>query len=217
MLVLVVIGLGMLPPALTVLYRFEFTRPVSTLMLADGFTFRPFHREWVEIDDIAPVLKQSVIMSEDGQFCSHQGVDWGALNEVINEALEGERARGASTITMQTVKNLFLWNSRSFVRKGLEIPLAIWFDLVVPKKRVLEIYLNIAEWGIATYGVAAASQAYFGKHPAELSPREAALLAVALPNPKERNPASPGPGLRRLAGIIEARAAKSAGHTSCLD
>ncbi|TCD15973.1 biosynthetic peptidoglycan transglycosylase [Oricola cellulosilytica] len=217
MLLLVAIGLAMLPLALTLLYRLEFTRPVSMLMLVDRFTFRPFHRQWIDIDDVAPVLVQSVIMSEDGQFCSHQGVDWGALNEVINEALEGERARGASTITMQTVKNLFLWNSRSFIRKGLEIPLAIWFDLVVPKKRVLEIYLNIAEWGIATYGVAAASQAYFGKHPTELSPREAALLTVALPNPKERNPASPGPGMSRLADIIQARAAKAGGHTGCLD
>ncbi|MBL4727135.1 MAG: transglycosylase domain-containing protein, partial [Rhizobiaceae bacterium] len=115
-------------------------------MLTRTLTLKPVNRHWTDIEDIAPALVQSVIMSEDGQFCMHNGVDWNELTTVIDGVLGGEKTRGASTLTMQTVKNLFLWNDRSYLRKGLEIPLALWFDLVVPKKRILEIYLNIAEW-----------------------------------------------------------------------
>jgi monofunctional biosynthetic peptidoglycan transglycosylase len=208
--------LAALPVVLTLLYRIEFVRPVSMLMIADTVMLNGPKRDWVEIEDVAPVLLQSVVMSEDGQFCSHRGVDWGALNEVITDVLEGERARGASTITMQTVKNLFLWNSRSFVRKGLEIPLAIWFDLALPKKRIMEIYLNVAEWDIHLYGIEAASWSYFDKPAFALTPREAALLTVALPNPRARNPAKPGTGLSKLAGRIQERARQYGDRAGCL-
>ncbi|MAS05909.1 MAG: monofunctional biosynthetic peptidoglycan transglycosylase [Ahrensia sp.] len=213
------IALGVLiilPPALTVLYRAEFTHPWSTLILRDMATLQHWERDWVEFEAIAPVLVQSVMVSEDGQYCSHNGVDWTALNAVIDDALDGEATRGASTITMQTAKNLFLWPSRSFLRKGIEIPLALWIDLVLPKQRVMEIYLNIAEWGDGIYGVEAASWTYFGRPASELTARQAALLAVTLPNPYLRDPVNPGPRVNRLANVIQGRAAQSGGYIGCL-
>ena len=156
-------------------------------------------------------------MSEDGQFCSHQGIDWGELNAVIEEAMAGETTRGASTIPMQTVKNLFLWQGRSFLRKALEAPLAVYFDAVVPKKRIMEIYLNIVEWGPGIYGIEAAAEHHFGRSARDLGRRQAALLAVTLPNPLERNPAKPGPGLKRLASVIERRAARSGDYVRCVE
>ncbi|WP_269931517.1 monofunctional biosynthetic peptidoglycan transglycosylase [Aminobacter sp. HY435] len=215
--VLAIAVMAALPVVLTVLYLPPFVHPVSTLMLKDLATLRGYDRQWVALGDIAPVLAHSVIMSEDGQFCSHRGVDLGELRGVISDALDGEATRGASTIPMQTVKNLFLWNGRSFVRKVVELPLAIYFDALVPKRRIMEIYLNIAEWGPNIYGIEAASQHYFGKPAKQLSRRQAALLAVTLPNPAARNPAKPGPGLRRLASVIERRASRAGAYVQCLD
>ena len=146
-----------LPLALVPVYAIPGIHPVSTLMLGDYVTFQPVTRDWVDLEDIAPVLVHSVMMSEDGQYCFHGGVDWRELNAVISETLEGEETRGASTIPMQTAKNLFLWNSRSFVRKGLEVPLAVYTNFFLSKKRLIEIYLNIAEWGDGIYGVEAAA------------------------------------------------------------
>lgn len=204
------------PVMIAALYRIEAVRPISTLMLRDTVLLRHWERDWIEFDAIAPVLVHSVMMSEDGQFCAHHGVDWGALNEVIVDALDGSPTRGASTITMQTAKNLFLWSSRSFLRKGLEVPLAVWIDLVLPKKRIMEIYLNIAEWGDGIYGIEAASWTYFGRPASELTARQAALLAVTLPNPYQRDPVSPGPRLSRLANVILGRAASSGAYVRCL-
>jgi len=213
---LVLIVICAIPVLLTVLYRIEFVRPFSTLMLARWVTFQPVDRQWVGIEDIAPVLVNSVIMSEDGQFCAHRGVDWAELNAVITDALDGEKPRGASTIPMQTAKNLFLWNDRSFVRKGLELPLAFWLDVALPKKRIMEIYLNIAEWGDGVFGIEAAAQHHFGRPASKLTARQAALLAVTLPNPLARNPAKPSNSLSRLAGVIERRAARAGGYVGCV-
>lgn len=215
--VLVAAVLAALPVVLTILYLPPFVHPISTLMVKDLLTLQGYERRWVGIDDVAPVVAHSIIMSEDGQFCSHRGVDLGELRGVINDALEGEPTRGASTIPMQTVKNLYLWNSRSFLRKVLELPLAIYFDALISKRRTMEIYLNIAEWGPNIYGIEAASQHYFGKPASDLTRRQAALLAVTLPNPAARNPAKPGPGLKRLATVIERRAAKAGSYVQCLD
>jgi monofunctional glycosyltransferase len=214
---LFLVALALAPAVLTFLYLPSFVHPVSTLMLADLATFRGYDRQWVAIDEIAPVLVHSVIMSEDGQFCAHNGIDWGELNLVIDDAMAGEPTRGASTIPMQTVKNLYLWHGRSFVRKVLEAPLALYFDAITPKKRIMEIYLNIVEWGPGIYGVEAAAQHHFGRSSKELSRRQAALLAVTLPNPRERNPAKPGSGLRRLASVIERRAQRSGDYVRCAD
>jgi monofunctional biosynthetic peptidoglycan transglycosylase len=209
--------LGAIPALLTILYFPSFMHPVSTLMIKDLVTFNGYDRRWVPLDDIAPILVNSVVMSEDGQFCAHRGIDWAELNGVIDDALAGEATRGASTITMQTVKNLYLWHRPlGTLRKLVELPLAVYFDAVLSKKRIIEIYLNIAEWAPNVYGIEAAAQHHFGKPAKSLTARQAALLAVTLPNPIDRNPAKPSAGVRRLASIIQKRATQAASHVRCL-
>lgn len=184
-----------------VLYRFV---PVpSTLMIGRWLTFRPVERQWVPLTAISPNLVRAVIAAEDQRFCSHDGVDWVELNAVLED--EDGPSRGASTLTMQTAKNVFLWPGRSYVRKGLEIPLAMAIDLAWPKQRVIEVYLNVAEWGEGLFGAEAAAQRYFGKPASRLSPAEAARLAGALPNPILRNPARPTRGLQAASGRIQRR------------
>ncbi|WP_193372089.1 monofunctional biosynthetic peptidoglycan transglycosylase [Phyllobacterium sp. YR531] len=214
--ILIGVILVMLPLVLLTLYRLPFVHPVSTLMVKDLVTFSGYDRQWVSIDDISPTLVNSVMMSEDAKFCSHSGVDWDALNSVVSDTIDGEQTRGASTIPMQTAKNLFLWNSRSFIRKGLEVPLAVMTDLILPKRRLMEIYLNIAEWGPGIYGIEAAAQHHFKTSAAKLSARQAAYLAVTLPNPIMRNPAKPGRGLQMLARVNERRARAAGAYVGCV-
>ncbi|MDA9495864.1 monofunctional biosynthetic peptidoglycan transglycosylase [Bradyrhizobium sp. CCBAU 11361] len=182
--------------------------PVSTLMAWRSLRGAPMQREWIDLAAMSPYLPRSVVAAEDAHFCKHHGIDWGALREAIDDAKEdGTPFRGASTITQQVAKNLFLWQGRDFIRKALEFPLALWIDFVLPKPRILEIYLNIAELGPqGQFGVETASAYAFGKSAASLSPREAALLASILPNPVKRSARNPGPGVRRLAGTYVARA-----------
>lgn len=205
-----------LPYALILLYVPGFIHPVSTLMLRDLALLRGYDRQWVSFEQISPHLVRSVMMSEDGQFCIHSGVDWVQMRGVVEEALQGEPTRGASTIPMQTVKNLFLWNGRSFLRKAMELPLALAGDFVWSKRRIMELYLNIAEWGPGIYGAEAAARHHFGVSAAKLTRRQAALLAVSLPNPYERNAGKPGRGLKRLAAMIERRAGASGDYITCL-
>ena len=181
--------------------------PVSTLMAWRSLRGAPMQRQWIDLAAMSPYLPRSVVAAEDAHFCKHRGIDWGALREAIDDAQEdGTPFRGASTITQQVAKNLFLWQGRDFVRKALEFPLALWIDFVLPKQRVLEIYLNIAELGPqGQFGVEAGSAYAFGKSAANLSAREAALLASILPNPVRRSARNPGPGVRRLAGTYVAR------------
>lgn len=207
---------ALLPPALVLVYAVDGIRPVSTLMIGRTLMMKPVDRRWVPFSDISPLLAHSVLMSEDGQFCSHRGVDWRELNAVIDDALGGEPTRGASTLPMQTVKNLFLWPGRSYVRKAVEIPLAMFADLVWSKRRMMEIYLNIAEWDEGVFGAEAAARHYFGRSADRLSARQSALLAVTLPNPAARNPANPSARLSRLAGVVERRARKAGGYIGCL-
>lgn len=138
------------------------------------------------------------------------------MRGVVDDALDGEATRGASTIPMQTSKNLFLWNGRSFIRKAMELPLALVADFVWSKQRMMELYLNVAEWGPGIYGAEAAAQHHFGVSAAKLSRRQAALLAVSLPNPIVRNAGKPGRGLRRLASVVERRAGASGEYIKCL-
>ncbi|MGY4600051.1 monofunctional biosynthetic peptidoglycan transglycosylase [Bradyrhizobium sp. GM22.5] len=147
--------------------------PVSTLMIWRSLRGAPMQREWIDLAAMSPSLPRSVVAAEDAHFCKHHGIDWGALREAIDDAKEdGTPFRGASTITQQVAKNLFLWQGRDFVRKALEFPLALWIDLVLPKARILEIYLNIAELGPQSqFGAEAASAYAFGKSAANLSPR----------------------------------------------
>lgn len=205
------------PFALSAIYAVPGVRPVSTLMLADTVAGRPLVREWRALDEFPPALLASVLASEDARFCAHGGVDWGAVATVAREAIEGGRPRGASTVTMQTVKNLFLPASRSLWRKALEVPLALWADLVWGKRRTLEIYLNVAEWAPGHYGAAAGARAWFGRDVASLTPAQAAALAVTLPNPMIRNPADPGPRQAALARLNERRAREMGPYLGCLD
>jgi monofunctional glycosyltransferase len=204
-LLLIALAALSLPYLLAPFYRFG--HPVSTLMAWRQLSGAPMSRQWIELPAMSPALPRSVVASEDARFCVHHGIDWGALREVIDDAEDGEVARGGSTITQQVAKNLFLWQGRSFIRKALEFPLALWIDLVLPKPRILEIYLNIAEFGPSgQFGAQAGAMYAFGHGASALSAREAALLAAILPNPHRRSARSPAPGVRRLAGIYVARA-----------
>jgi monofunctional biosynthetic peptidoglycan transglycosylase len=213
-LLIVVLVILLLPYLLVPLYRF--VNPVSTLMLWRWAHGQRVERTFVPIDRMAPALPITVIASEDGRFCSHHGVDWQEIRDRIDDVDDISAARGVSTITQQTAKNLFLWQGRSFVRKALEAPLALWIDVVLSKQRTLEIYLNIAEWGPnGQFGAEAGSRYAFNKSVRAISPREAALLAAVLPNPKRRSAKQPGPAVRRLAGIYEARGVAQAALASC--
>ena len=213
-LLIVVLVVLLLPYLLVPLYRV--VDPVSTLMLWRWAHGQRVERSFVPIERMAPALPMTVIASEDGRFCSHRGVDWKEIRERIDDVDDISAARGVSTITQQTAKNLFLWQGRSFVRKALELPLALWIDLTLPKQRTLEIYLNIAEWGPnGQFGAEAGSRYAFNKPVRAISPHEAALLAAVLPNPRRRSAKQPGPAVRRLAGIYEARGVAQAALASC--
>ncbi len=215
-LTVLIVLIGLLPFILTLIYIPASIHPVSTLMVANWSFGATVNRRWVPLEEISPFVTQSVISSEDGQFCSHGGVDWAAVNLVVDDLIEGERPRGASTIAMQTVKNLFLWPNRSYVRKALEVPLALYADMIWSKPRMMEIYLNIAEWGPGQYGIEAAARHHFKKSAKRLSRRQAALLAVTLPNPIARNPRKPGRGMKRLVRLVEKRAKQSGAYVKCL-
>ncbi len=205
----------LLPYLLAPLYRL--INPVSTLMLGRWIAGAGVTHSYVPLDRIAPILPLTVLASEDARFCSHRGIDWQELQTAIEDADDLTDVRGGSTITQQTVKNLFLWPGRSLVRKALEFPLALWFDLVVPKRRQMEIYLNIAEWGPnGEFGVEAGARRAFNRSAQTLTAPEAALLAAVLPNPIRRSARTPGPAVRRIAARIQARAAQARSIDDCL-
>jgi monofunctional biosynthetic peptidoglycan transglycosylase len=204
------------PLVMTVVYLV--VDPISVPMIERYVTGRPVVREWRPIATISDRLKAAVILSEDGQFCRHWGVDFGALRDEIEDFMDGEDARGASTITMQVARNLFLWNGQSVIRKGLEIPLALWIDLVMPKQRIMEIYLNIAEWGPdGQFGVGAGARFAFGVEPQNLDYRTATLLVTALPNPLVRRPGRPSANMLRIATIVEQRVKQYGERANCVD
>jgi monofunctional glycosyltransferase len=195
---------------------YRFITPVSTLMLARMALNEKIIRVETPLDRFSPNLLAAVVMSEDAHFCRHHGVDWGAMREVIGKGGSSGPARGASTITMQVAKNLFLWPGRSYIRKGFEIPLALVLDRVWPKRRILEIYLNIAEWGDGIFGAEAASEAYFHQHAANLSLHEAALLAAVLPDPYRRSVLHPNWRVVIHARIVERRVVSTPGFLDCV-
>ena len=212
---LVILALVLLPYLLVPLYSFG--KPVSTVMLWRMATGKRVQRDYAPLPRISPSLALAVIVAEDGRFCTHHGVDFTEIREAIADADDLSEARGGSTITQQVAKNLFLWPGRSWLRKALEFPLALWIDLVLSKRRILEIYLNVAELGPnGQFGVEAGSRYAFGKSARDLSRYQAALLAAVLPNPVARNAHAPGPGLRRLAGLYVGRSARASGEAGCL-
>lgn len=212
----VALAIVLIPVILVPLYAI--VPPVSTLMLWRWITLQRVERTWMPLSEISPSVVRLVVAGEDGRFCSHRGVDWQELQAVIDDYGEYGDARGASTIPMQAAKNLFLWPGRQVIRKALEVPLAYYMSAVWSKRRMMEVYLNIAEWGPdGEFGIEAASRRYFHKSARELSLEEAALLAGALPNPLVRDPGRPGPQLRRAAQVRQ-RIANNNGPaaTSCV-
>jgi len=190
--------------------------PVSTLMIARLIEGRPYERAYARLDDVSHAAVAAVVASEDATFCQNGGVDWRALKGVMSRAGKRGPERGASTITMQTAKNLFLWPGRSVVRKGVEIGMSVVLGKVWSKRRTMEIYLNVAEWGDGIFGIEAASRRYFKKSARELDLREGTLLAASLPSPVRRNPAHPTAFQRRAAAAVAARVNHNPGITSCL-
>ncbi|MGD9868411.1 MAG: monofunctional biosynthetic peptidoglycan transglycosylase [Hyphomicrobiales bacterium] len=208
--------LALLPLALILLYLLV-DPPASTLMVSEKLSGKTIRHKWVPLEKISKNLVRAVVTSEDARFCDHWGVDWRAVSDAIEEAEEdGGAIRGASTIPMQTAKNLFLWSDRSYVRKAVEIPLTYVMSAVWPKRRMIEIYLNIAEWGPGVFGAQAAARYHFRKDAADLTPGEAALLAASLPNPHVRRAGRPGPRTRGLASRLQVRAAREGVPLGCI-
>ncbi len=196
------------------LFRFV-DPPGSMLMLSQRLGGGEVDQRWVALPEISPQVVRAVVASEDGRFCRHWGIDPREIVAAIERARDGV-PRGASTITMQVAKNLFLWPSKSYVRKALELPLTLAIELMWSKARILEVYLNIAEWGPGVFGIESAARYHFSKPARSLSRAEAALLAVSLPNPISRDAGDPGGGLRRLARMIEARTLNDPAAASCV-
>jgi monofunctional glycosyltransferase len=164
-------------------------------------------RRWISLTAISPHLVRAVIASEDAKFCSHDGFDWDAITEAAEDIQEGGRLKGGSTISNQTAKNAFLWPGRTWLRKGVEAWFTVLIEALWGKRRILEVYLNIIEWGDGTYGAEAAAQAFFDKPAARLTAQEAALLAVVLPNPRRWQPNRPTAYIARRSEIIRRRMA----------
>ena len=184
------LGLFIITAAWVLIYRF--VGPANTYLTdRDRDAGISVDRRPVRLYDIAPDLVRAVISSEDQAFCTHMGFDWAAIEKARNFNARNQRTRGASTISMQTAKNAFLWPSRTWVRKGMEAYFTALIETFWPKRRIMEVYLNVAEWGKGIYGAEAAARRYFGKPASRLTDYEAALLAAALPTPTRSNPASP--------------------------
>jgi monofunctional glycosyltransferase len=213
-ILIVAIVVLLLPYLLAPFYRAG--HPLSTLMLWRMATGSPVDRRWLDLNEFAGSLAPTVIAAEDAKYCSHAGIDWDSLHSAIEDAQDGEIAGGGSTITQQVAKNLFLWPGRSFIRKGLEIPLALWLDAVLSKPRILEIYLNVAEWGPkGQFGAEAGAQYAFSRSAFAISPSQSALMAAILPNPLNRSAARPSAAVQRRAAIYLARA-RTPDLTDCL-
>ena len=189
--------------ALLMFFRFV-DPPGSALMVLRWAGGAGVQQSWVPIATMSPHLVRAVLVSEDWGFCNHNGIDLQAMQQAIEKAGDGI-PRGASTISMQVAKNMFLWPSKSYLRKAIEVPLTVVMEVLWPKRRILEIYLNVAEWGPGIFGAEAAARHHFQKPASSLTAREAAQLAASLPNPFRRDAGDPGPQTARKAGVIQAR------------
>lgn len=176
--------------------------PVTATMMMDenGIT-----KDWESLDNIDPNLVAAVIVAEDSKFCEHWGFDTEAIGQAARDNAKGGRIRGGSTISQQTAKNVFLWQGGGYFRKGLEAWFTFWIEAVWGKERIMEVYLNVAETGIGTYGAEAGSQRYFDHSAARMTADEASRMAVALPQPKSRSVRSPGGWLARHGNSVERR------------
>jgi monofunctional biosynthetic peptidoglycan transglycosylase len=202
--------------AVLVILLGRYVAPWTTpYMIAEGRTQGGVSYDWVALEDVAPVMARSVVAAEDANFCLHWGFDMVA----IRQALEAGGARGASTLSQQVVKNLYLWHGRSYPRKALEAVMTPVMELLWPKRRIVEVYLNIAEFDAGVFGVKAAAQHYFGVAPADLSATQAARLAAILPDPKGRSASKPSAFVQRRARAIADGAAtiRKDGRAACFE
>ena len=181
--------------------------PTTILMVQRGLGGEEVRRAWTRLEDISPYMTQAVMGGEDSRFCEHDGIDWAAIEQAFEENQEGGRRRGGSTITQQTAKNVFFWNGGGYVRKAGEAWFASLIDFIWGKRRVMEVYLNVAEWGDGIFGVEAAAQARFGKSAKNLSQQEAALLAAVLPSPNKWRLDPPTDFVQGRAGTLRKRMA----------
>lgn len=221
--VLVVLPLRLLLIVLVVgallLLAFRAVNPPGGLyMLSEAQRLGGTDRTWRDIDQMAPALPLSVMAAEDARFCEHWGLDLDAIEQALQEHEKGGRLRGASTLTQQVAKNVFLWHGRSLIRKGLEAGIAVGIEMIWPKRRTLEVYLNVAEFADGIFGAEAAAQHYFGASARDLPPAQAARLAAVLPNPKDRDAAPPSAWLRQRAGQIRdgAETLRRTGRAACV-
>ena len=211
----VVATVVMIPLVLTVAY--SVIDPPSLAIMRREEAGETVKQTWLPLKEMSPDLVRGVIMAEDARFCLHWGVDLRQMRLVVEEAIAGEAPRGASTITMQVVKNLFLWPERSYLRKAVEVPLAVWMDLVLSKDRILEIYLNTAQFGPSSYGVEAAAQTAFGRSAADLTREQALALATVLPAPSARKPARPSKRQRAVIAHVERELDRAPWVFTCLE
>jgi len=202
------------PIGLTALYR-EVPPPITPLMIIRFFQGETLKKTWTPLGRISPHAVRAVIGLEDSRFCSHGGIDWDSVSDALTDHFQGEKLRGASTISMQTAKNLFLWPDQNFFRKALEAPMTYMIEAFLGKRRILEIYLNVVEFGPGIYGVEAASQFYFKRHANALTPWQAGLLAAILPAPRKWSPIHPTDFIRDRARTAMARAKILQGSLKC--
>jgi monofunctional biosynthetic peptidoglycan transglycosylase len=203
--IVIALALAVLVPSLVLIVYRVVPPPGTPLMLIRLAQGEGLDRRWRSLDAISPHLARAAIAAEDNRFCRHHGFDWQELSGELRGLLDGRRTRGASTITMQVAKNLFLWDGRSFVRKILEAWLTPLVELWWTKRRILEVYLNVAETGPGLYGAEAAAQTYFGKPAKDLTRREAARIIAILPNPRVYSATRPSPLVARRVRVIEQR------------
>jgi monofunctional biosynthetic peptidoglycan transglycosylase len=203
LIVIVILIAVVAPPASVLVYRFV-PPPITILMIERLFEGHGMDYRWRKLDDISPDLRQAVVASEDQRFCQHHGFDFGAIQKAMkaNER-RPDKLRGGSTISQQTAKNVFLWPGRSYVRKGIEAWYTVLIEAIWGKRRIMEMYLNVAEFGPGIYGAEAASERMFHEDAGELTPAQAARLAAVLPDPLKWKAAAPGPYVARRSGHID--------------
>lgn len=203
---LTVFGLVVVLPVTFVLIFRVVPPPFTPLMVIRLIEGEGIERAWTPLDSISPYVAPAVLAGEDSRFCQHSGVDWHEFRQALSDWLGEGRLRGASTVSMQTAKNVFLWPGRSLFRKGVEAYLTGLIEWLWPKRRIVEVYLNVAEWAPGIYGIEAAARHHFGKPAYALTEREAALLAAVLPSPRRYSASRPSSYIRGRAATLQVRA-----------
>ena len=216
--VLIVLTILALLPICGVLVHALIPPPMTMLMAGQALAGKGLDYRWRGLNDVSPNLVYAVIAAEDARFCSHQGFDIEAIRKALRTNQEGGKVRGGSTISQQTAKNVFLWPGRDWIRKGFEAGYTVLIEAVWTKRRIMEVYLNVAEWAPGVYGAEAASRHWFSKSARDLTPREAARLAAILPSPRRYSAGTPGRYVRRRAARVQASAqvVRNEGLAACV-